>query len=136
LGEAWYDQSAYTRSEWKAVADLARSQAALLGATGLPEDAIRGNIAYSLQYFDRANLLQQNLLLRVSYKGESGTIEPAVDFLYTPQDRGWVATLSGGYEGNRYRIDAGYRVFGGAEDSAYRSLPERRVVFVAGQLAF
>jgi len=103
LGEAWYDKSAYSRSEWKSVADLARRQSSLLGATGIPEAAVRGNIAYSLRYFDRANLLQQNLLLRVLYKGESGTIEPAVDYLYTPQDRGWVATVSAGFEGNRYR---------------------------------
>lgn len=136
LAEAWYDKSAYTSSEWAAVADLARRQSALLGATGIPDQAVRGNIAYSLRYFDRANLLQQNLLLRVSYKGASGSLEPAADILYTPQDRGWVATLSAGYEGNRYRIDAGCRVFGGADGSAYRLLAEKQVAYVAGQIAF
>jgi hypothetical protein len=136
LAEAWYDKSAYTASEWTAVADLARRQSALLGVNGIPEAAVRGNVAYSLRYFEQPNLLQQNLLARVSWKGESGTMEPALDVLYTPGDHGWVATLSAGYEGNRYRIDTGYRVFGGPDDSAYRMLPERRVIYVAGQFAF
>jgi hypothetical protein len=136
LTEAWYDKSAYTASEWASVADLARRQSALLGVYGIPEAAVRGNVAYSLRYFEQPNLLQQNLLVRVSWKGESGTIEPALDVLYTPQDQGWVATLSAGYEGNRFRIDAGYRVFGGPDDSAYRMSPERRIIYVAGQFAF
>ncbi len=136
LGEAWYDPSAYSANEWREVIDLARRQAALLGTPGIPDSAVQGNIAYSTRYFDRPNLLRKNLLWRLSHRQEGGSFEPALDFLYTPEDGGRVVTISFGYEGNRYRIDAGLRAFGGKRDSAYRSLPEDRIVYFAAQASF
>lgn len=136
LGEAWYDGSAYTAEEWRAAAALARRQAALLGVGGLPEAAVRGNLAYGLRGFERPNLLQKNLLLRLSHRAEGESLEPAIDLLYTPQDGGRVMSLSLGYEANHYRIDAGLRIYGGHADSAYRLLPEKRVAYVALQWAY
>lgn len=136
LAEAWYDRSAYTAAEWRAAADLARRQAALLGRAGIPAAAVSGSLAYGLRYFERTNLLRKNLLLRLSHRSESESWEPAVDVLYTPEDGGRVVSASLGYEADRYRIDAGLRVYGGRADSAYRLLPERRVAYVALQLAF
>ncbi|MBI3530454.1 MAG: hypothetical protein HY067_21115 [Betaproteobacteria bacterium] len=136
LGEAWYDGSAFTHSEWKALADLTRSQSGLQGMPGVPAGAIAGNIAWSAQFFNHPNLLRENLLLRLSHRGESRSIDPALDVLVTPEDGGWVVTASAGYEGDRFRLDAGYRAYGGPKDAAYRLLPEDRVAFVALQISF
>jgi hypothetical protein len=137
LGEAWYDCSAYTHDEWQQVADLTRAQLGLQGVPGIPAGAIPGNIAWSAQYFGQPNLLRENLLLHLSHRGtETRSIDPALDVLFTPEDGGWVATASVHYEGNRFRLDAGYRVFGGPTDSAYRLLPEDRIAFVALQVSF
>ncbi|MFA6311618.1 MAG: hypothetical protein WCV99_04355 [Sterolibacterium sp.] len=136
LAEAWYDASAYTAVEWRAAADLARRQAALLGRTGIPAAAVSGSLAYGLRYFERTNLLRKSLLLRLSHRSESESWEPAIDVLYTPEDGGRVVSASLGFEADRYRIDAGLRVYGGRADSAYRLLPEKRVAYVALQLAF
>ncbi|ABQ26620.1 hypothetical protein [Geotalea uraniireducens] len=132
LGEAWYDAGAYSAGEWRAVKNLTERQAALLGQ-GVPESAVRGNIAFSTRYFDRPNLLRENLLLRLSHRQEGGNLEPALDILCTPADGGVVATASVGYEGNRFRLDAGVRQFGGARNSAYRMLPDERIVYFALQ---
>lgn len=136
LGEAWYDGSAYSADAWRAAADLARRQAALLGLPGIPESAVRGNLAYGTRAFEHPNLLKKNLLLRLSHRTEGESFEPAIDMLYTPEDGGRVITASLGYEADRYRIDAGLRMYGGRADSAYRLLPEKRVAYLALQLAF
>jgi hypothetical protein len=136
IGEAWYDSGAYTAGEWRDLAQLTRAQQALQGTPGVASSAIQGNIAWSAQAFSTPNLLRENLLLRASHRGENGGIDPAIDILLTPADNGWVATASLAYEGDRLKIDAGYRVFGGSRDSAYRLLPEDRVAFAALQLSF
>jgi len=139
LVEAWYDRSAHSAAEWRAAAALARRQAALLGLSnmsGIPESAVRGNLAYGTRAFEQANLLQKNLLLRLSHRTEGESFEPAIDMLTTPEDGGRVVTVALGYEADRTRIDAGLRMYGGRADSAYRLLPEKRVAYVALQLAF
>lgn len=132
LGEAWYDAGAYSAREWRAVRNLSERQVDLLGQ-GVPEAAVRGNIAYSSRYFERPNLLRESLLVRLSHRREGGSLEPALDILCTPADGGLVATASLGYESNRFRLDAGVRQFGGARNSAYRLLPEERIVYFAVQ---
>lgn len=132
LGEAWYDAGAYTAGEWRDVKSLAERQAALV-VRGVPVSAVKGNIAHSTRYFDRPNLLRENLLLRLSHRREGGNLEPALDVLCTPADGGVVATAAIGYTGNHFRLDAGVRQYGGAGNSAYRLLPEERIIFFAVQ---
>ena len=132
LGEAWYDGEAYSAGEWQALTNLTQRQRALSG-NGVPPAAIAGAIAYSGSAFDRPNLLRNNLLLRLSHRQEGEPFEPAIDLLCTPDDGGLVATLSLGYTGNQYRIDAGVRQFDGANNSAYRMMPEKRSIYLALQ---
>jgi hypothetical protein len=136
LGEAWYDASAYSTREWRAAADLARRQATLRGATGIPYAAVIGNIAYGTRYFDHANLLRANMLLRASHHGENSDWEPAIDLLYTPADGGYVVTTALSYARDRYRVDSGIRCYGGPTQSAYRLLPEQRVAYLGLRFAF
>jgi hypothetical protein len=132
LGEVWYDASAYSASDWQDLKALATRQAALLGQ-GAPLAAVSGNIAYSLRYFDRPNLLRENLLLHLSHRLEGENWEPALDVLCTPADGGLVATASITYFGNHFRVDGGVRQYGGASGSAYRMLPEERIIYFAMQ---
>ena len=136
LAEAWYDPNAYTRAEWRAASDLSRRQQTLLGMPDIAVADVRGNLAYGMRYFDPANLLQQNVLLRLSQQAEGKNIEPAIEVLITPEDGGHVITTSLGYEANRFRVDGGVRLYGGPAGSAYQLLPEKRVAYLALQLAF
>ncbi len=136
LGEAWYDDAAYSAGEWRAAADLARAQTALRGLPGVPAGAVDGNLSWGARYFSAPNLVHGNVLLRLSHRSPGSDLETSADLLTTPADGGRVLTLSAAWIRDRYRIDGGLRVYGGPQDSAYRLLPERRVGFVAWQMAF
>jgi hypothetical protein len=131
LGEAWYDEQAYTRQEWESLIALSGKQLALLGQAGLPDGAIFSNIAASSRYLQVRNLLRWNSLLRIAYEGER--IKPSLDLLYTPEDNGHVLTFNLGYEHDTHRFDFALRRYGGPADAAYRQLPERWLALLAWQ---
>lgn len=134
MAEAWYDGTAYSRAEWRDLAALAARQQARLGAPGLPDGAVRGNLAWNLRYFERPNLVRDNLLLRVSYDGDAW--DAALDALFTPSDGGSVLTATLTRQFDRLRWDLGVRRYAGPGDSAYGLLPDRTVAYVAAQAFF
>jgi len=134
LAEAWLDPRASTRSEWRSMSRLAAAQRALLDDPAISPDAVLGTLAFGARFFDRPNLLRQNLLLRLSGKWER--LEPSVDLLFTPEDRGWVATAAVAWVGEQSRVEAGARAFGGPRDSAYGLYPERAILYAAWTLHF
>ena len=134
LGEFWFDNSAYSKNEWNKLRQLTESQLRLLETSQIPESAIYSNIAASSQFFSQANLLQQNLLLRLSIDGD--TIDGAIDWLLTPQDGGWVLTSSLNYELNRQRFEVGLRTFGGSSDSAFRAVTDDFISYLSWTIAF
>lgn len=133
LGEAWHDNNAYSVSEWKKLRTLALRQGALLHMAGIPQDAVTGNVAYDLAYYEKPNLLRNNLLLRTSWRKEDWSFDPALDILYTPADGGLVTTATLKYAGNNYIAYLGLREYGGRKNSAYRQLPEDHLVFFSLQ---
>ncbi|WP_089724179.1 hypothetical protein [Candidatus Thiosymbion oneisti] len=133
LGEFWFDDSAYSKDEWDDLRELTRTQRGLLG-TGI-DGAVYSNIGESSRFFSQSNLLQQNLLLRLSYDSGNAT-DGALDLLYTPEDSGWVATASLSREHNNQHLELGLRAFGGHPDSAYRAVPMSSTVYVTWQFSF
>jgi hypothetical protein len=132
--EAWYDGTAYTREQWQALAQLAARQDALLGVPGVPDSAVRGNLAWNLRYFERPNLVRENVLVRLSYDGEQW--DAALDALFTPVDGGSVVTATITRQFDRVRWDLGVRQFGGPGNSASGLLPDRTVAYLAAQVFF
>jgi hypothetical protein len=133
LAEGWLDPAGGTADEWSGLGALGERQRALLGNPAVPSASVLANLAWGLRAFDRPNLLRENLYLRVSWKKER--FEPAVDVLCTPADRGWVATATGSYVGERAAIEAGLRWFGGPRRSAYGLFPVS-ALFYAGLQVF
>jgi hypothetical protein len=131
IAEGWIDPSGSTAAEWTALESLAGRQRDLLGR-GAPESAVLGNLGWGLRMYDRPDLLRQNLLLHLSRK--FGRFEPTVDLLFTPQDRGWVATGALSWQGEQIRLDAGARLFGGAQEAAYRFFPQSAIYYLALQV--
>ncbi|TGO02532.1 hypothetical protein PN36_23610 [Candidatus Thiomargarita nelsonii] len=84
-------------------------------------------------WFDNA-ANQQNLLLRLSNDGDS--VDTALDWLYTPQDGGWMLTASIKHERNRQKLELGVRTFGGSADSAFRAGLDDFVVYLSWEIAF
>jgi hypothetical protein len=80
------------------------------------------------------NLRRANLFARLSWQHDKW--QPAVDMLYTPADRGRVVTGAVGWQGDRVRVDAGLRIYGGPSDALLAQLPTRRIGFVAASWSF
>lgn len=133
LGEAWIDPGGDGAATWRDRRRLAEEQRAV-GEAGLaPAAAVAGNLAWGLRAFDRPSLLRENVLLRAS--AARGRWEPAVDWLFTPADRGWVLTATCGWQGERLRFEGGVRIMGGPPGAAYRLYPAWSAYYAAAQLS-
>ena len=134
LAEAWWDGTALSDSQWNEWSARNRQLAALIG-TPVPARAIAGNFAAQATAFGAAsNLRRTNLFMRVSWTLDKW--QPALDLLYTPADGGRAITASLGWQGDRVRVDAGLRVYGGPGDAVLAQLPARRAAYVAGTWSF
>ena len=134
LGEAWFDETAYSRAQWHALNALTQQQRKLLDSALANPAAVTGNIAFNRQAFQQNNLLQWNTLLRISRQGQS--FEPSLELLYTPNDRGWVATAKASYKLDWQQVEAGWRRFGGADAATWRQLPDDGQLFLSWQGSF
>lgn len=134
LVEAWWDGTALSDTQWDAWNARNAQLAALIG-TPAPAGAIGGNLAWQANAFSAsASLRRANLFGRVSWKHEHW--EPALDVLYTPADRGSVVTASLGWQGDRVRIDAGWRHHAGPADAVLAQLPSRSTAYASASWSF
>ncbi len=153
LLEAWRDGGALSAADWRQWHE--RNQAlARIGAAGptplpagtagpgpspagsaIPAAALAGNLAWQTDALGAAaNLQRNNLFARLSWQHQGFT--PAVDLLVTPADGGRVLTLSLAWQGDRTRVDAAWRRYGGPADAVLAQLPTRTAAFVALTLMF
>jgi hypothetical protein len=132
--ELWYDRAGYSAEEWRRLRELTQAQRQLLG--GALDAPARANIAASSRMLTQPSLLQKNVMLRWAYDdGES--FNPALDLLYTPEDRGAVLTLSATHKlGASHTLNYGLRHYGGAEQALYRALPDQYIVYAVLRSTF
>jgi hypothetical protein len=136
LGEFWWDGTAPTSSDWQRLKRQAAQRAALLGLLGVPAAAVAGATAASTRMFDQGNFAQRGMLTRLAWSDPGGRVSASADLLKSLGDGGWTATAAFAWQGEKLRIDAGLRRYGGPADSAYRLLPERAAAFVGFSLAY
>lgn len=134
LAEAWWDGTALADAQWDRWAER---NAALAGGAGRASAlAVAGNLAWQADAFraNAANLRRANVFARLSWQHDKW--QPAVDVLYTPADAGRAVTASLGWQGDRVRLDAGLRVYGGPGSAVLAQLPVRRIAFAAATFSF
>ena len=134
LAEAWWDGMALSDAQWNGWDQRNRQLAALVGSPS-PVRAVAGNLAWQANAFSASsNLRRTNLFMRVSWTLDKW--QPAFDLLYTPADAGRTVTASLGWQGDRVRVDARLRLYGGPSDAVFAQLPARRIAYVAGTWSF
>jgi len=134
LAEAWWDGTALSNTQWDDWNARNRQLGALIG-TPAPTNAVAGNLAWQGSAFGAAsNLRRANLFMRLSWTYDKW--QPAFDVLYTPADAGRIVTASLGWQGDRVRIDGGFRLYGGPDGAVLAQLPTRRIAYLAGTWAF
>lgn len=130
MGELWWDGSANSADEWRRLRSNAVARNTLRGLPGVPDLAIAGANAASTRLFEQGNLARRGLLARLAWTEPAGKWSAAADWLASLEDGGRNLTFSAGYAADKWRLDAGLRLYGGKDDSAFGLLPERRAAFV------
>ena len=134
LAEAWWDGTALSDAQWDAWNERNRALPSWV-VKPVPPSAVAGNLAWQADAFKAStNLRRTNLFARLSWQHEKW--QPAVDVLFTPADRGLVVTASLAWQGDRVRVDAGVRTYGGPSGAVLAQLPTTRIAFLAATLAF
>jgi hypothetical protein len=120
MAEAWHDDTAYSASQWAQLMDTVQQQRALLGTA--PADAVYNNLLWDMRAYQALSLMQDNLLLRLSYQGEY--LDPSWILLWAPADGGLVSILEADYRlGDHSRLFASLRMLGGESGSVYAQSP-------------
>lgn len=135
MAEAWWDGNALSAAQWRDWASRNRGLRAI--ATQLPpalHAAAAGNLAWQAQAFGNSSLRRRNVFVRLAWNHEAW--QPALDLLYAPEDGGRIVTASLAWTGNRWRIAAGLRSWGGPAASVFAQLPQRRLAYLASSWSF
>jgi hypothetical protein len=136
LAEAWWDGTALSNAQWSQMGH-AQPHAGQSGRVRpAPMAAVAGNLAWQGSAFSTAgNLRRTNLYARLSWTlGQAW--QPALDVLLHPSDRGALWTAALGWQGDRWRLDTGWRQAAGPARSVLMRLPTRRMAWLAATWAF
>lgn len=128
--EAWHDGTAPSDAQW---ADWRARNAGLL-ASPAPAVARAGNLAWQSSPFGGQSLRRDSIFIRASWQPEAWTL--SLDALVTPADGGHAVTAAVQWQGNRWKLNAAWRVHGGPADALVAQLPQRQSGVVAATLAF
>jgi len=137
LLEYWYDGTTLSDAQWDQW--MARNQGltAFGALPGLPAGLVQataGNLAWQATPFDTPNLRRDNLFVRLAWQPDHWLL--SADALITPADGGHIVTLGVQWQGDRLRLNAVWRLYGGPADSVFAQLPQRRVGVLAAAWAF
>jgi len=137
LVEYWYDGTTLSDDQWDRWLQRNRSLTALGTRPGLPPalvPAVAGNLAWQATPFDSPSLRRDNLFVRLAWQPDHWLL--SADALITPADRGRIVTLGVQWQGDRMRINAAWRLYGGPDEAVAAQLPQRRVGVLQGTWSF
>ena len=133
LAEAWHDGSEPSDDDWRRWG--ARSAAlAVMATQPARRGAAAGNLAWQATPFDAPNLRRDSLYARLAWQPADWTL--SVDALAHPADRGRVVSAAVQWRGDRWRLDASLRLYGGPDAAVLAQLPQRRSLVLAATLGF
>ena len=120
LLEAWHDGNAPSDATWRAWG----THSAALRASAAPVAARAGNLAWQTTPLNGPGLRQDNLFAHLSW--QPGAWQWWGDVLVHPADGGRSLSVGMQWQGDRWRLQASHRTYGGRQDSVLAQLPTRR----------
>jgi hypothetical protein len=137
LVEWWYDATLPCNRDW----DLWHARNAALtvfgGQPGLPPELVNaaaGNLAWQASPFAANNLRRNNVFARLAWQEQRWLL--SLDALVTPSDGGHILTAAVQWQGERVRLNAAWRIYGGPADALSSQLPQRQVGLLAASWPF
>jgi hypothetical protein len=127
LAEAWHDGSTLSDAAWSRWTQRREALMAFGATPALPANArlaTAGNLAWQATPWTSQNLRRDNLFTRLSWQHEAW--QPALDLLFTPADSGRTVTASLAWQGDRLRLEGGWRRYGGPSTALLAQLPQRQ----------
>ncbi|HEV7913028.1 MAG TPA: hypothetical protein VGP22_04635 [Albitalea sp.] len=137
IAEWWHDGTAPSDADWDGWRARNVALSSLGARSALPaalRTGIAGNLAWQASPFDGGSMRRDNLFVRIAWQPDHWQL--TLDALVTPADRGHVVTAGVQWQGDRVRVNAAWRVYGGPGDSVFAQLPQRRSGVVAATWAF
>lgn len=137
LLEYWYDGTALGNAQWDGWLQRNRALAAFGAAPGLPGGLVQAaaaNLAWQTTPFETPSLRRDNLFVRLAWQPDRWLL--SADALITPADRGRIVTLAVQWQGDRLRLNAAWRFYGGPDDAVIAQLPQRRVGVLQASWSF
>ena len=130
LVEAWHDSSTLSDDQWSV---WARRNTALAGSP-TPTMARAANLAWQATPLNTPNLRRDTLFVRLAWQPERWLL--SLDALLQPADQGHSLTAALQWQGERLRLNASLRVYGGPANALLRQLPQQRVGVLAAHWAY
>jgi len=133
LLEWWHDGTALPDAGWERWRERNAALAATAGRAGgrIPAAA---NLAWQADAFAAASLRRDNLFVRLAWQPEHWLW--TLDALATPADRGRIVTAALQWQGDRVRLNASWRLYGGPRSAVLAQLPLRHSALLAASVAF
>ena len=133
--EAWWDGAAPSDAQWTEWNQRNHALNAIASTTPSLQRPVAYNLAWQAQLLSAANnVRRKNLYARWSW--QSGVWTTAIDTLYTPEDKGRATSASLEWQGDRWHLEAGVRIYGGPANTIFAQLPQNRIVYSAATWAF
>lgn len=134
LIEAWRDGTALPDAQWRDWGLRNAALAALAGRQPAMNSAVAGNLAWQSAAFGAASLRRDNLFARLAWQPENWTL--SLDTLWQPEDGGRIVTAGVQWQGDRWRLEASWRAYGGPDAAVLAQLPTRRSLVLASSWSF
>lgn len=134
LLEAWYDGTAPSARTWRRWAGRNAALPAALGPGQAPRNAVAGNLAWQATPLAGASLRREAVFARASW--QPGAWVLWADALWHPADGGLSPSAGLQWQGDRWRLAASLRGYGGPSGALLAQLPQRRQGNVSASLAF
>lgn len=135
LIEAWWDGTALSPKQWRQWSSRNTALIARAPRIGQNQRELAYNLAWQSQILSEgSNLQRANLLVRWSWQNPSW--QPAIDLLWMPQDGGRVVTASMGWQGDRWHLNGGVRLYGGPNTAVMAQFPSSRTAYVSAAWTF